>query len=236
MSKVLCIGDQHAPATHPGYLAFCRDLHSRFNCNAVVHIGDVADFHSISRHETAPEADGPEAEFNLAYDQIQEWHKAFPDAKVCEGNHDKRLYAQAATVNIPGRFLKGYKELWDTSTWDWKPEHIVDDVYYFHGTGCGGMYPAPNTMQKMLMSVVMGHVHSAGGIWWRANPIRRIFGMNTGCGVDDKHIAFRYGENLKVRSILSAGVVLDGVPQHIIMPIGRGEAYHRSRFTKGKKK
>lgn len=230
--NTLIIGDTHLPAVHPGYLAFCKDLHAKYRCNAVVHIGDVLDLHSVSRHESSPEAKGPVGEFEEAFGQAQEWYKAFPKAKVCEGNHDKRLYAQAATVNIPGRFLKGYNELLETPGWDWKPDHIIDDVYYFHGTGCGGMYPAPNTMQKMLMSTVMGHVHSAGGIWWRANPQRRIFGMNVGCGVDDKHIAFRYGENLKVRSILSAGVVLEGTPMHFIMPCGKGEKYHRNRFTK----
>lgn len=231
MARVLVIGDQHAPATHPGYLAFCRDLHRQYRCDDVVHIGDVVDLHAVSRHEASPEAKSASGEFEDAVVQIAKWAKAFPKIRVCEGNHDKRIYSQAASVNIPGRFLKGYAELWGTPGWDWKPDHIIDDVYYFHGTGCGGTYPAPNTMQKMLMSTVMGHIHSAGGIWWKANPQKRIFGMNVGCGVDDKHIAFRYGENLKIRSILSAGVVVDGVPTHVIMPCGPKEKYHRSRFV-----
>jgi hypothetical protein len=29
---------------------------------------------------------------------------------------------------------------------------------------------------------------------------------------------------------LAAAVVLDGIPQHFIMPCGRGERYHKSRF------
>jgi predicted phosphodiesterase len=230
MARVLVIGDTHLPACHPGYRRFCSDLHEKFNCNEVVHIGDVVDHHAISRHETAPEAQGPEDEYEEALTQLRKWVKRFPKAKVCEGNHDIRVYSQAATVNIPGRFLKGYKELWETPKWDWLPNFIIDDVYYFHGTGAGGLFPAPNVMQKMQMSTVMGHIHSAGGVWWRANPLRRVFGLNVGCGVDDRHVAFRYGENLKVRSILSAAVVLDGVPQHIIMPMGRGEKYNRSRF------
>jgi hypothetical protein len=192
----------------------------------------VVDHHAISNHDPAPEAKGPIDEFDLAKAEIKRWVKAFPRMQVCEGNHDQRVYRQASSVNIPGRFLKGYKELWETPGWDWKPDFILDDVYYFHGTGAGGEYPAVATMKKMLMSTVMGHVHSAGGIWWKANPLRRIFGMNVGCGVDDKHIAFKYGENLKVRSILSASVVIDGVPQHFIMPMGPGERYHRARFTK----
>lgn len=230
--KVLAIGDTHFPASHPGYSAFCDDLRDKYRCDTVVHIGDVVDHHAISKHEASPDAEGPVGEHAQALEEVQRWYTIFPKALVCEGNHDARISRMAASVNIPSRFLKGYAELYETPNWKWAPDHTIDDVYYTHGTGCGGMYPAFNIMNKMLMSVVSGHVHSAAGIWWRANPVRRIFGCNTGCGVDDKHVAFRYGENLKIRSILSAAVILDGVPMHHVMPCGPGERYHRSRFSK----
>lgn len=232
MARVLAIGDIHCPACHPGYLPFCRDLYAQYECDTVVFIGDIVDIHAISRHERSPEAAGPLDEYKLALTQVKKWHKTFQGAYVTEGNHDQRIVAQAATVNIPQRFLKAYNELWDTPTWKWVPEVTIDDVHYLHGLGAGGQYPAFNLMQKLLMSVVSGHVHSAGGIWWRANPQRRIFGMNLGCGVDDKHVAFKYGQNLKVRSILSAGVVIDGTPNHIIMQCGPGEKYNRRKFRR----
>jgi hypothetical protein len=234
--RILVIGDTHFPAVHPGYLAFCQDLHSRYKCNAVVHIGDVADWHSISNHEKEPAAKGAIDEFELAYGEVQRWKKIFPKMHVTVGNHCCRIYRQAATVAIPDRFLKGYAELWNTPQWKWLPDYIADEVYYLHGTGSSGQYPAVTLMQKMLMSVVSGHVHSAGGVWWRANPQRRIFGMNVGCGVDDRHLAFKYAENIKVKSILSAAVVLDGTPVHEIMRCGRGEKYDKSKFTNKKGK
>lgn len=227
--KALAIGDLHFPAVHPGYLDFCKDLCATYRCDKIVCIGDVVDWHAISNHEKQPEAPGALTEFEEAKAHVAKWKKAFPLMTICEGNHDARIARQAATVNIPQRFLRGYNELWNTS-WAWVPNVIIDDVYYFHGTGTSGQYPAVNSMQKMMMSVVQGHIHSAGGIWWRANPQQRIFGMNTGCGVDDAHVAFRYGEHLKTRSILSAGVVLDGTPHHVIMRCGHGEKYHKSRF------
>jgi predicted phosphodiesterase len=231
MSKVLVIGDTHFPAVHSGYLSFCEDLADKHNCNKVVHIGDVVDWHAISRHEKQPEAGDALTEFEQARKHIKKWRKSFPNAVVTEGNHDVRVARQAATVSIPQRFLKGYNELFDTN-WTWVTDYKIDGVYYFHGTGCGGLHPAFNSMHKMMMPTVMGHIHSAGGVKWRANPERRIFGMDTGCGVNDKHVSFKYGENLKVRSILSAGVVIDGTPQHVIMPCGRGEKYHHERFDK----
>lgn len=229
--KVLIAGDTHFPAVHPGYLRFVEDLAEKYDCNKFLHIGDVVDWHSISRFDKQPEAQDALTEYEAAEKCVSTWKKSFPKMVVCEGNHDARLFRQAATVGMPQRFLKGYNELWNTK-WEWVSDYQIDGVYYLHGTGTGGQHPAFNTMQKMLMSTVMGHVHTSGGIKWRANPERRIFGMDTGCGVDDKHIALNYAANMKIRSILSAGVVIDGTPAHVIMPAGEGERYHRSRFKK----
>lgn len=233
--RILAIGDLHFPAVHPGYYAFCCDLAAKHKCDKFVSIGDVVDWHAISFHKRKPEAPGALDEYEQAKRHTRKWHKAFPNAMVCEGNHDARVARLSSDVGIPTRFIRDYNELWETPTWRWSTDWKLDGVYFFHGTGVSGMHPAFNTMQKMLMSTVMGHVHSAGGIKWRANPERRVFGMDVGCGVDDKHIAFQYGEHLKTRSILSAGVVIDGVPTHTIMKCGDGEKYHRDRFERKKR-
>lgn len=235
MSKVLVIGDIHLPAAHPGYLSFVRDLRDRYKCDEILFIGDIVDFHAISFHARHPEAPGPKDEYELALSAIRPWVRCFPKARVCIGNHDARVVRLAETVNIPAAFLRSYSDIWGTPGWKWEYSHIVDDVYYFHGTGTGGLHPAFTSMSKMLMSVCQGHIHSAAGIKWRANPQRRIFGMDTGCGVDDKAVAFAYGRMQQVRSMLSAGVVLDGVPYHHIMPCGPGEKYHKSNFAKAVK-
>jgi len=232
MSRVLAIGDIHAPVTHPGYLPFCWDLFNKYNCEKVVLIGDVVDWHNISFHSRHPDAPGPSEEYARAQSRVSRWVEAFPNARVCIGNHDERLIRLAETVNIPAQLVKTLKETWGTGRWKWEYDFIIDDVYYFHGTGCSGIHPAYNAMKKMLMSVVMGHCHSAAGIKWAANPLRRIFGMDVGCGIDDKKYAFNYGQYTKTRSILGAGVVLDGVPYHEICPIGPGEKYWKGRFKK----
>lgn len=228
--RVLVVGDIHEPCGHPGYLSFCQDLQKRHRCDQVLLIGDVVDWQAISFHVHHPEAPGPKDEYELALEGVKRWQTAFPKAKVCIGNHDERVVRVAEAAGIPSKFIREYADTWHTPGWAWDVEHTVDDVYYFHGTGCGGLHPAFNVMNKMLMSVVMGHIHSAAGLKWRANPTRRIFGMDTGCGIDDKAIAFAYGRHQKIRSILSAGVVDDGVPQHYIMPCGPGEKFHRAKF------
>jgi predicted phosphodiesterase len=230
MAKLLVIGDTHIPACHPGYLAFVSDLYEKYDCDTAIHIGDVADWHSISRHEKEPEAKSAEYEYTEALGIVQKWYKVFPKLYVCEGNHDRRIIRAAAEAGIPKRFIRTYNEFWETPKWKWALDYIMDDVYYFHGSGVGGVHPAYNIMSKMLMSVCLGHVHTAASICWKANPIRRIFGLSVGCGVDDKCIAFNYAENYKIKSVLSAATVLDGIPYLHIMPVGRGEKYEKKRF------
>jgi len=80
------------------------------------------------------------------------------------------------------------------------------------------------------MSVVMGHCHSRSGVKWRANPLTRIFSVDVGCGIDVDAYQFAYGRHIKDRPILSASVILDGIPYHEVMPCGKGEKYHKRNF------
>lgn len=230
MARVLAIGDVHAPADHPGYLPFCRDLCRKHRCNKVVFLGDVADFHAVSFHAANPQCPGPDDEYLLAKQAIKRWYRVFPKAKVCIGNHDERVIRLAESVNIPARFLRDYRDVWSTPGWDWQHEHVIDDVYYFHGTAQGGTHPAWNAVGKMLMSVVMGHCHSRSGVKWRANPAKRLFALDVGCGINVDAFQFAYGKHMKERPILSAAVIINGVPHHAVMPCGTGEKYHKSRF------
>jgi len=236
MARIIAIGDIHEPVSHPGYLSFCQDLYDAWDCNQVVFIGDVTDMQAISFHAANPMCPGPDDEFMLTKRAIQKWHRAFPAAKVCIGNHDERVLRLAESVNIPSRFIRDYKEIWKTPEWDWQHEHIIDETYYFHGTAMGGVHPAYNAAGKMLMPVVMGHCHARSGVKWRANPLRRIFAVDTGCGIDVDAFQFAYGKHIKERPILSAAVVLDGIPYHEVLPCGRGEKYHKDKFKKRDKR
>jgi hypothetical protein len=111
---------------------------------------------------------------------------------------------------------------------------LIDDVYYTHGTGASGIHPAWNKAGSMAMSVVMGHTHARAGIKWRVNPLKRWFAMDVGCGIDNDAFQFVYGREYDNKPILAAGVILDGEPVHRMMPMGKGEKYHKSRFGKRK--
>lgn len=230
MSRVLCIGDLHIPWERKGYFQFCCDLYEQWGCNAVVFIGDVVDSHAVSFHKKHPDMPGALQEYKQAKDQVKRWHDRFPRSVVIIGNHDERVIRVARDSGIPEVYLKSYKANWGASSWQWKKDYIIDNVYYYHGTGQGGEYPAANAVRKMLMSVVMGHNHTASGVKYYTNPTRRVFACDTGAGCDDKAIAFAYATNNKRRSVLSAAVIIDGVPYVEPLLCGNGEPYHDSNF------
>jgi predicted phosphodiesterase len=232
MSKVLVIGDIHEPACHVGYRKFCQDLYDSWGCNRVLFIGDIIDHHCISFHQKDVDADGVVKESEMAHKGVRKWNKAFPKAEVMIGNHDERVFRLGASVNIPARFIKDYDIVWDTPKWQWKHETTIDRVHYIHGTGFTGKTPALNCAASSMVSTVMGHCHSVGGVHWLCGPDQSVFGMDTGCGVEISHPAMAYGKHMVKKPVLSAGVVIDGVPYHEIMKMARGERYHRSRFTK----
>ena len=226
MAKVLTIGDIHEPCSRRHYLSFCKDTYKKWKCDKVVFIGDVVDNHAISFHAHHPECPGPKDEFELAFHYVQRWHKAFPEALICIGNHDDRVIRLAESVNIPAKFLRNFSDIWETPGWIWDYSHIVDHVYYFLGLGQTGLHPAWNAIRSMFMSCVIGHSHSNAGIKWLVNPEARYFGMDTGCGIDDRKMAFAYGKHSKKRSVLGCGIVLNGIPYHEIMTVSKGEKYY----------
>jgi len=230
MARILVVGDPHEPVCHPGYMRFCQDLRKKYRTTQTVIIGDICDHHAISFHAANPECPGPKDEYHLTRTKMRLWHKAFPKATITIGNHDARVVRLAESVNIPSKYLRAYNDVWNTPTWAWVDEIVIDDVYYMHGVNRSGMYPAFNAMKDLLMSVIMGHCHSASGVKWRTNPGKRTFGLDTGCGIDVDAYQFAYGKHMRSRPVLSAAVVLDGDPQHIIFPCGPGERYHKSKF------
>lgn len=232
MSKVLVIGDLHLPVAHPGYRKFCKDLRDAYNTDRTVFIGDVLDHHAISFHARSPMCPGAQDEYILAKGCVKKWYKEFPKATITIGNHDNRSLRLAESVNIPAQYLRDYSDVWNTPGWNWVDDTIIDDVYYFHGEGSGGIHPAFNAMKARLMSVAIGHFHSASGIKWSASPNRRTFGLDVGCGIDVGAWQFAYGRHCPKKPILSAAVVIDGVPFHHICPCGPGERYHKSKFNR----
>ena len=215
-NRVLIIGDTHAPAMHRDYIPFLKSIQKKYNCNKVVHIGDLVDWASISYHPKAPSLMDSEKEFRKAQKQVQRLHRAFPRATWCIGNHDSLTERKAADLGLPLSVLKGYKDLWGLDGWEVVPRYesvTIDGVIYQHGDrGKGGQICAAYlNAQEEHASVVQGHLHAQFGVLYHANKANRVFGMQVGCGVDYKLEAMAYGKKYNRKPILGCGVVLNGV-------------------------
>lgn len=205
------IADTHIPNEAPGYFEFVKKTFKRFGVTQIVHIGDVADFHQASRHDSEPTADAVVVELDKARQTLKKWYYAFPNVKVCIGNHDQIPVRQAKRMGMPAEFLKSQNSLLDIPTgWDYQQHHEIDGVYYEHGLGSGGMYGAKNTSLKFRMSYVQGHTHANGSVFYNAGPKDMIFGMNVGSGCNESAVAMTYGQNYKNKITLGAGIVING--------------------------
>ena len=202
--RVLIVGDLHAPFVRYGYLEFCKQVYYKYDCNEVVMIGDLIDNHFSSYHEIDPDGHGAGAELQKAKEEISNWYKAFPKAKVCTGNHDAIPYRKAMTAGLSSSWIKSISEVIDVPNWEFGEEFVIDGNRYCHGTGRKARIRAKDDM----MSIIQGHYHSESYIEHFVGHKYRIFAMQIGCGVDDKSYAMAYGKHFK-KMIINCGVILE---------------------------
>lgn len=228
--RIGVVADIHEPFGHPEYRRFCKDVFKSWKVDEVLFIGDIVDNHAISFHDHSPDGMSAIDEIEAARHHIAKWHAQWPKAKVCIGNHCSRHYRLAYKAGLPAQYLKSYNQIFKTPGWKWKLEHRIEGVLYLHGTGISGKFAALNTAIQKRTSLVMGHLHSWGGVIYQANDTSRIFAMGVGAGIDISAYSMEYQKNFVVRPVLGAGVVIDGKKAFFEpMLIGRGEAYCRRK-------
>jgi predicted phosphodiesterase len=206
------IADTHIPFEHPEYLQHCIDTFKRFGVTKVVHIGDLVDHHAGSRFSSELEAKNVEEELKMTKEALKPWIKAFPELKLCLGNHDKIPARQAKTVGISQSFMKTFEELYELPEgWDCAMSHVIDGVHYDHGCNSGGMMGAKNTSLKMGVSYVQGHTHMHAGVYYNANVHgKTTFGLNVGCGINQEAYAYNYARGMRGELVMGCGIVMEG--------------------------
>ena len=211
--NVLVIGDLHEPFCLPGYLKHCIETYKKYKCDEVVFIGDIIDNHASSYHETDPDGHSAGMELKLAIQNIKKWYKAFPEATVIIGNHDRLIMRKAQTSGLSKLWIKGYSEVLGTPGWNFVGSVEIDDVLYIHGEGGTARMRA----RRDLQSVVQGHLHSQAYIEWIVGTKFKIFGMQVGCGINNKAYAMAYGKEF-AKPAIACGVILKGlVPINVMV-------------------
>ena len=203
--------DDHAPFQHEARLDFYATVKRRYPKADFVHAGDLFDFHAMSRHQTEVDACSPEEEYEEARSFVKALTKIFPKGNIVLGNHDMIPQRQLASLGMPSVLLKNPNELYGLPKgWNVHPLYYVieeKNTLVEHGIGSGGMYGCFRTALKKRGSFVQGHTHAHAMVKYAANHASTIFGMNVGCGCDDKALAMRYGKYHPDKGVLACGVV-----------------------------
>jgi len=217
MSRVLIIGDTHCPAMHPKYVGFLKGVEKKYNCNRVVHIGDLVDWNAISYHEKDPEMPSAKEEYRRARLQVGRLYRAFPRVDYLMGNHSDLPARKAKTAGLIEDLMMPFKAVWGIEGWNIHRRYadlIIDGVIYRHGDKgkAGARLAAFRNADNMHRSVVQGHLHTQCGFEFGANDDRAFFGMQVGCGVLPNHPNMNYAKVYSNRPILACGVVINGEP------------------------
>ena len=213
-NNILIIGDLHCPFNLQSYLEFCFDQQKKFKCGTVIFIGDLLDNHYSSYHESDPDGMSAGDELDLAIRELQKFYKAFPKATVIIGNHDRLVYRKAFSGGVSKRWIKEYREVLNVPNWEFVESLDLFNVNINHGEGG----TARAKMKKELQSQIQGHLHSDLYVDYIVGKNFRIFGMQVGCGVNNKTYAMAYGRDYK-KPAIGCGVLLNSGTLPIVIPM-----------------
>ena len=214
--NVLVIGDLHEPFCLDGYLDFCKEQYDKFACNQVIFIGDIIDNHYSSYHEIDADGMGGGDELELAIKRIARWYKAFPKARVIIGNHDRLIMRKAQTSAIPSKWIKSYKQELEVPNWTFTERYEQDNVQYIHGEGG----TARTKCRADMMNTVQGHLHTQCYTEHYVGQNYRVFGTQTGSGINFTEYSFSYAKAGRKPAIGCAVVLENGtIPINLLMEL-----------------
>lgn len=213
-NNILIIGDLHCPFNLQSYLEFCLKQQKKFKCGKVIFIGDVIDNHYSSYHESDPDGMSAGDELDVAIKELQKYYTTFPQATVIIGNHDRLVYRKAFSGGVSKRWIKEYRDVLNVPNWEFVESLDLFNVNINHGEGG----TARAKMKKELQSQIQGHLHSDLYVEYIVGKNFRIFGMQVGCGVNNKTYAMAYGRDYK-KPAIGCGVLLNNGTLPIVIPM-----------------
>ena len=223
-SSILCIPDLHLPFHHHDALPFLAAVKKKYKPDCVVNLGDEADKHNLSFHDTLPDQPySASSELEQVIFYLQDFYKLFPKCKVIESNHGSMVYRKAKSHGIPRHYFKEYREILGAPKgWTWHMELTLtasngQKIYFHHGLSKNAL----RASQSKSMNYVQGHYHSDFSLQYWANSEQLYWAITSGCLIDDKAMAFEYNKTTLPRPILGCTVILDGIPKLIPMILNK---------------
>jgi len=210
---ILFLSDIHAPYHHKDVIAFLRHLKKLYKPDLVVSLGDLADFHNISFHDSDPQLDSAGRELEKLQAFAKELEKLFPELVIIGSNHGDLPLRKAFAAGLPASMIKPYNAIYEVGP-GW---HFIDDltlvdndryIYCCHGTVKDGL---KLTTQRGV-NTVQGHYHTEFNIKYASNPRDLLWSLQAGCLIDPKALAFAYNKHQVNRPIIGTAVVVNGHP------------------------
>ena len=201
------------PHTIHKHLIFWWHLKKKYKPDRIIHIGDEVDKHAMSFHDSDPDLPSAGDELRLSIPVIKQLEKMFPRMDLLDSNHGSLVFRRAYKHGIPKAYIKKYNDFLQVGKgWKWHDDLVIDTplgkVYFCHGK-------TPDILklaQSMGMSCVSGHYHSLMGVRWFGNSLGLYFGLQVGCMIDSKSLAFRYNKVQKARPIIGCSLIYNGLP------------------------
>ena len=229
-NSVLVISDLHIPYHHQDAFDFLKALKKKYKPDMIVNIGDELDHHAISMHEHNPDLMSAGDELKNSRVYIQELEKIFPKMTLVHSNHSSLVYRRALKYGLPKDYLKSYNEFLGVGNgWQW-----VDDltITLSDGSRCFFTHGISADVLKVSaqygMNSVQGHFHTKFSIGYFSNPEALIWGMQVGCLINQKSMAFDYAKNFKSRFIVGCGMIINGQPKLMPMVLDKDGRWNRT--------
>lgn len=219
---VLVLSDMHHPYAHPDVVPFLTAIKKVYKPTEVICIGDEADFHDSSFHDSDPDLDSAGIELEKAIKGLKPLYALFPKCTVVESNHGSMVMRKALVGKIPRKAIKSYNDILDAPKgWKWVFDIIVKTplgpVYFCHGkSGSAGRLAS-----QYGMSCVQGHFHEKAQITYISTPEKLMFDAHTGCLANDESLALGYNKINPKRPIVSIIVIVNGIPHLIPMVLSK---------------
>lgn len=226
--RILILSDLHIPYHHQDTFAFLRALHKKYKFTRAISVGDEVDKHAMSFHDSDPDLMSAGDELSAAIKCLQPLYKLFPKLDLVDSNHGSMIYRKGLHHGIPRKYIRDYGEVLDAPKgWKWSNDLTIrvpggEEVYICHGMSANIM----KVVAQRGLCVVQGHYHTNASIGYLGNPNHLLWGLQVGCSIDSKALAFAYDRLNVSRPIISHGGIIDGQPRLFPMVMDK-----KSRWT-----
>ena len=218
-----CISDLHAPYMHKDSLDFIKRIKKVYSLEKWICLGDEVDKHGLSFHDSDPDLHSAGHELMEATYFLQDLAKIVPTLDLVDSNHGSLILRKALSNGIPRAYIKEYNDIYGVpDTWKWHSDLTIklsngQHVYIHHGKSADVF----KLSQAQSMCAIQGHYHEKFNIHYWGNSLGLYWGMQTGCLVDPKSLAFAYNKNNLKRPIIGTGVVIEDQPLLVPMVLDK---------------